>query len=86
MGSAWSGQRAGRIEGGERWAPASKMTSVSLRQWAEAEGALQKGSQAGLAEQHAFTQPRGTGHLLSASWESGSVWGARGMVINETPP
>lgn len=70
------------------------MTSVSLRQWAEAEGALQKGSQAGLAEQHAFTQPQGNGasldglwgHLLSASWESGSVWGARGIVINETPP
>lgn len=59
-----SGQRVGKIKDGEHWAPASAVTSVSLRQRAEAEGARQKGSRAGLAEQHAFPQSQGNGMPL----------------------
>lgn len=90
------GQRAGRIRNGECLATASKMTSVSLRQWVKEEGAQQEESQDGLTEKHACTQPQGNwkseAHslILWAPAECqlgvGPCAGARGVVINETPP
>lgn len=57
------GPRAGRMKSGECLATTSKMTSVSLRQWAKEEGAQQKEKQDGLAEKRACTQHQGTGGL-----------------------